>query len=315
MNRTPTISGAGGAIGVELAKALPRYTDKIRLVSRDPKRVNDSDELFKANITKYEDVVKAVEGSEIVYLTVGLPYNLKIWQSTWPLIMKNSIESCRVNKAKLVFFDNIYMYDSTNLNPITEEHAINPSSKKGKVRADIAQMIWDAVRKGEIKALIARSADFYGPSIRKVSVLTETVFKPLSEGKKANWMGSTKFKHSYTYTVDAGKATALLGNTPDAFGQAWHLPTAPNPFTGKEWIEVIANELAVAPKYRVANKFLVRILGLFVPIMKEMVEMMYQYDRHYVFNSDKFEKRFDLKPTPYLDGIKEIVKTDYQIDN
>lgn len=307
-----TILGAGGTIGIELAKTLPRYSDKIRLVSRNPKRVNETDELFKADITKYEDVVKAVEGSEIVYLTVGLPYNIKIWQSTWPLIMKNSIEACRVNKAKLVFFDNIYMYDPTNLNPITEEHSINPSSKKGKVRADIAQMIWDAVRKDEIKALIARSADFYGPSIKNVSVLTETVFKPLSEGRKANWMGSTKFKHSYTYTVDAGKATALLGNTSDAFGQVWHLPTAPNPFTGKEWIEVIANELAVAPKYRVANKFLVRIIGLFVPIMKEMVEMMYQYDRHYVFNSDKFEKRFDLKPTPYLDGIKEIVKTDYQ---
>ncbi len=307
-----TILGAGGAIGIELAKALPRYTNKIRLVSRNPIRVNEADELFKADITKFEDVVKAVEGSEIVYLTVGLPYKTQIWQSTWPLIMKNVIAACRVSQAKLVFFDNIYMYDPTNLDPITEEHPIMPSSKKGKVRAHIAQMIWDAVNKGEIKALIARSADYYGPSIENTSVLTETVFKPLSEGQKANWMCSVKFRHSYTYTVDAGRATALLGNSSDAFGQVWHLPTAPDPFTGKEWIEAIANQLGVAPKYRVINKFLLGVIGLFVPIMKEMVEMAYQYDRDYVFNSDKFEKRFDFRPIPYLDGIREIVRTDYQ---
>ena len=307
-----TLLGAGGAIGVELAKALPKYTDKIRLVSRNPKRVNETDELFKADLTQYEEVIKAVEGSEIVYLTVGLPYNTQVWQHTWPLVMKNVIEACKASQAKLVFFDNVYMYDSTNLNPITEENPVKPSSKKGKVRADIAQMIWDAVKKDEIKALIARSADFYGPSIKNVSVLTETVFKPLSEGKKANWMGSTKFKHSYTYTVDAAKATALLGNTADAYGQVWHLPTAPDPFTGKEWMEVIATALDTAPKYQVANKFMVSVIGLFVPIMKEMVEMMYQYDRDYVFNSDKFEERFGIKPTPYIDGIREIVKADYR---
>ena len=306
-----TILGAGGAIGNELAKALPVYSKNIRLVSRNPKRINETDELFKADITKFGDVVKAVEGSETVYLTVGLTYNIKIWQSTWPIIMNNVIEACKVNKARLVFFDNIYMYEPTNLNPITEENRINPSSKKGKVRAAIAQMIWDAVKEDGLKALIARAADFYGPSVKNVSVLTETVIKPLSEGKKASWLGSTKFKHSYTYTVDAGKATALLGNTPDAFGQVWHIPTAPNPFTGKEWIELFAKELGVKPKYQVANKFLVRIIGLFQPIMKELVEMMYQYEQDYVFNSDKFEKRFNFKPTPYLDGIREIVKTDY----
>jgi len=143
-------------------------------------------------------------------------------------------------------------------------------------------------------------------------MLTETVFTPLSKGKKANWLGSVDFKHSFTYTPDAGKATALLGNTDDAYNQIWHVPTAPNPLTGKEWIEAIAGALKVEPKYQAAPKFLVRILGLFVPIMREMVEMMYQYDRDYVFNSDKFEKRFDFKPTPYKKGIEEIVQKDYR---
>jgi nucleoside-diphosphate-sugar epimerase len=125
-------------------------------------------------------------------------------------------------------------------------------------------------------------------------------------------MSSVNYKHSFTYTPDAGKATALLGNTDKAYNQAWHVPTASDPLTGKEWIEAIAKEMGVKPKYQVAPKFLVKILGVFNPIMSEMPEMMYQYDRDYVFNSDKFENEFKFKPTPYSEGIKEIVKSDYE---
>ena len=203
------------------------------------------------------------------------------------------------------------MYDENHLNGMTEETPINPPSKKGKVRAQIAQMILDEVAAGNLKALIARAADFYGPNIAQNSVLTEVVVKPLSQGKKANWIGDLQYKHSYTYTPDAGKATALLGNTPDAFNQVWHLPTAANPFTGKEWVAAIAKEFNVKPRVNVASKFLVRILGLFMPIMKEVVEMYYQNDRDYVFDSSKFEQRFNVKPTPYLEGIKQIVAIDY----
>ncbi|MDF1547813.1 MAG: NAD-dependent epimerase/dehydratase family protein [Bacteroidales bacterium] len=306
-----TILGAGGAIGIELAKALTNYTNNIRLVSRNPSKVNETDELFKANLLDKKEVINAVEGAEIVYLTVGLTYDIKVWKSSWPVMVANVISACKHHKAKLVFFDNIYMYDGTNLDPITEDLPINPPSKKGKVRAQIAQMILDAHKNGEIEALIARAADFYGPSVKDVSVLTETVFKPLSKGKKAQWLGSINCKHSYTYTPDAGKATALLGNSPDAYGEVWHLPTAPNPFTGKEWIETIAKEFGAKPNYQVAGKFIVKIMGLFIPIMKELHEMLYQYDRDYVFNSDKFESKFDLKPTPYIQGIREIMNINY----
>ncbi|MGB5273877.1 MAG: NAD(P)H-binding protein [Flavobacteriaceae bacterium] len=305
-----TILGAGGAIGVELAKALTRYTTDIRLVSRNPKKVNAADELLPADLLDAEAVRLAVKGSSIVYVTVGFEYSAKVWQQCWPPFIDHVIKACRENGSRLVFFDNIYMYDPNYLNGMTEETPINPSSKKGKTRAEVAQMIMDAVQRGEVTALIARSADFYGPSVGN-SVLTETVFKPLDKGEKANWLGGIHFKHSYTYTPDAGKATAMLGNTEDAYNQIWHLPTAANPFTGKQWIETIAAEMNVKPSYRVAPKFLVRLLGLFMPIMRETVEMMYQYDRDYVFDSSKFEKRFKMKPTPYLLGVKEIVKRDF----
>ena len=306
-----TILGSGGAIGIELAKSLSQYIDKIRLVSRNPQAVNPNDQLFSADLTNPEQVMKAVEDSRIVYLTAGLPYNIKIWQAVWPKIIRNVIDACKAHNAKLVFFDNVYMYDLKYLNPMTEETPINPVSKKGVIRAQIVGMILDEVERGTLKALIARSADFYGPSIGETSVLTEMVFKNFRNGKKANWMASVNYKHSFTYTPDAGKATALLGNTDDAYNQVWHLPTASNPLSGKEWIEAIAIEMGVEPKVQVVPQYMMRLIGLFVPVMKEMVEMMYQYDRDYVFDSNKFEKRFDFKPTPYSEGIKNIVTKDY----
>jgi nucleoside-diphosphate-sugar epimerase len=302
-----TILGAGGAIGSELAKALTKYTDQIRIVSRNPQAVNKTDQLFKADLTRREEVLAAIEGSEIVYVVVGFPYNLKVWQDSWPPFIHNVIDGCKANNSKLVFFDNIYMVDINHIGNITEDAPMRPPSKKGAVRAEVDRQIIQAYETGEIKALIARSADFYGPNIGN-SVFQETVVNNLMKGKSANWLASAKYKHSMTYTPDAAIATAILGNTEDAYNQIWNLPTAADPPTGKEWIEACARELGVKPKMMVASKFIIRMMGLFNPIMKELLEMMYQNDRDYIFNSSKFEKRFDFKPTPYAEGIKKVVE-------
>lgn len=307
-----TILGAGGAIGTETAKALKQYTESIRLVNRNPKKVNEKDELVAADLTHADEVAKAVKGSEVVYLTVGLPYSINVWKETWPELMRNTIAACKTSGARLVFFDNIYMYNPEYLGHITESTPVAPVSEKGEVRKQIAHMLMEEVEKGKLTAVIARAADFYGPSIKNASVLTETVFNRLAAGKAANWMMSLKYKHSCTYTPDAGKAVALLGNHPQAFNRVWHLPTAPEPLTGKEWVETIAHELGVKPKVMVASKFMIRMLGLFNPIMKEFVEMLYQYDRDYVFDSSAFEKEFNIRATPYSEGIKEVINKDYK---
>lgn len=306
-----TILGAGGAIAIELAKALPKFTNHIRLVSRHPQKVNETDEIMEADLLDAKSVDMAVKGSDIVYLTVGLPYKLSVWKEQWPVIMKNVLDACCKHKTKLVFFDNIYMYDGSVLDPITEELPIDPPSKKGAVRAEIVNMIWRATKNNGCEALIARAADFYGPATTGNSVLTEVVFNPLSKNETANWFINDTKKHSFTFTPDAGQATALLGNTPDAFGQVWHLPTASAPPTGVEWVEMVARAFGNKPKHRVISKTFMKIMGWFVPVMKESVEMMYQYEKDYVFDSSKFEKRFDFKPTSYAEGIKEIVETDY----
>jgi nucleoside-diphosphate-sugar epimerase len=166
-----TILGANGTIGSVLAKELRTYTDNIRLVSRNPRKVNESDELFPADLTKTEMIEKAVAGSEIVYLVVGLEYKLKIWEEMWPKLMRATLDACIKHKARLVFFDNVYMYDINAIPHMTEESAINPPSKKGAVRKILSQMIMDEVKAGKLKALIARSADFYGPENEKSFVI------------------------------------------------------------------------------------------------------------------------------------------------
>lgn len=301
------ILGSGGAIGKDLAVELQKYTDKIRLAGRNPKKINSGDELVLCDLTIAENVDNAVKGCDVAYLTVGIQYKLQVWQEQWPVIMKNTISACKKHGTKLVFFDNIYMYHPGKLNPMTEETEIQPSSKKGKVREQISQMLMNEVKSGKLQALIARAADFYGPGISN-SVFNEVVVKNLKAGKKANWFCSLNYLHNFTFTPDAAKATAILGNTPKAFGEVWHLPTAA-PVTGKEWIDKVAAELGVKPITMVASKFIVKTMGLFNPVMKEFVEMQYQWDRDYNFDSSKFETIFNMKPTPVDEAIRQIIKS------
>lgn len=301
-----TILGGNGTIGSVLAKELTKYTNSIRLVSRHPKKVNATDELFPADLSDPEQVEKAIAGSEVVYLLVGFEYTLKVWQDKWPKLMRASIDACIKHHAKLVFFDNVYLYDIGAIPHMTEDSPINPPSKKGMVRRQIADMLMTAVKSGKLTGLIARSADFYGPSNDK-SFLIEVVYKNIKRGKKPNWFIKADKKHSFTYTPDAAKATAILGNTADAYGQVWHLPTDKNSLTGKEMISLFTKEMNVADKVFVLPMWLLKLLGLFIPLMKEMPEMMYQYDRDYVFDSSKFQEYFNFSPTSYQQGVKETI--------
>lgn len=301
-----TILGAGGVIGIELAKHLPQYTNHIRLVNRNPKQVNPNDELFKADLLNPNDVLKAVEGSEVVYLTVGLPYSTQVWQKDWETVMRNTINACKTHNAKLVFFDNVYMYGKVK-GEMTEKTPLHPTSEKGKVRAKLVQMLRDEIATGKLTASIARSADFYGPN-SNTSVMTILAFQNVAKGKKAQLLLTDSQKHSYTYTPDAGKYTALLGNTPDAYNQEWHLPTAKPAITGKEFIQIMADATGTKPNYMVVPKWMLSIIGWFVKDIKESMEMLYQYEGDYIFNSDKFESYFNVKPTSYNAGIKATVE-------
>ncbi len=302
-----TILGAGGAIARTLAKEILNYDAHTRLVSRHPVKINESDELLAGDITDKTFVEKAVKGSEIVYLAAGLEYKYKVWQVQWPLIIQNVLDACKKFNSKLVFFDNAYMYDPMHLENLTEETPIRPVSKKGKVRAAIAENILNEISKGNVQAMIVRAADFYGPLVN-TSAMLETVYKRLKAGKKPMWLGNPNAYHTMTYTVDAAKSTALLANTPDAYQQVWHLPTETDKLTGRQWVQLFSKEMNKPAKFISVSGKLTRMIGVLVPFFRELGEMMYQFDNNYFFNCEKFRKRFPgFEITSPERGVREVV--------
>lgn len=301
-----TILGAGGAIGIELAKALKTYTNDIRLVNRNPKKINDTDILFPADLTVREQVFAAIKGSDVVYLVLGFPYKISVWRGQWPTLMSNVIDACMESGSKLVFFDNVYMIGGDNVKHITEQSPFSPVSKKGEIRQKLNEMILEKTEQGKLKAIIARSADFYGP-VLTTSVLMVLVYNNLVKGSKAQWLYNARVKHSFTYTPDAAKALAILGNTPEAYNQIWNLPTDPNSLTGEEWVKLFAGEMKKENKLMVIPAWLVMLMQ-FIPLYRELYEMRYQNDRDYFFDSSKFDNYFNFKPTPYLQGVRETLK-------
>lgn len=301
-----TILGANGVIATELSKHLPRFTDSIRQVSRHPKKVNPGDETVEADLLDYGQAEKAVAGSEIVYLLAGLKYDIKTWKEQWPKLMRNVIDACKKHNSKLVFFDNVYAYGLVK-GAMTEETPFKPTSKKGEVRAQVATMLLDEIKAGNLQGMVVRAADFYGPGA-VYSLTYSTVTEKLKKHKGPQWIGNPKAVHTFTYTPDAGKSVALLGNTPSAYNQTWHALTSKDQMTGEKYVK-IACELAGQPyKLQTFHKFGVSMVGLFSPILHEFVEMMYQFENDYLFDSTKFEKAFNLDATLYRDGIAETLK-------
>lgn len=305
---TQVILGAGGDIGKLLAKELKQYTDRVRLVARNPQQVNGDDELISANLLSAEQVDAAVTGTGIAYLVVGLKYDLRIWQRDWPLIMDNVINACLKHGVKLVFFDNVYSYDKQAIPHMTEESPLNPPSKKGKVRLAIVEKIRNAISQNGLKALIARSADFYGPGAKN-GILNIMVLDPLSKGGKLNWQSNAGKVHSFTYTPDAAKATAILGNTDSAYNHVWHLPTSSQRWTGREFVAKAGSIKGVKPSFSLLSPFLLNLAGLFNRTIRELVEMQYQNNQDYFFDSQKFCKQFGFTPTSYEDGMKAVLKS------
>ena len=216
--------------------------------------------------------------------------------------MANAIEACKRTQAKLIFFDNVYMYGKVN-GAMTEETPYAPSSKKGEIRAKIATTLMEEVKAGSLTAMIARSADFYGP-LTKNGVPNVLVFEPFAKGSRASWLVDASVPHSLTFIPDAGRGLALLADDESAWNQVWHLPTAPNPPTGREFIGMAAKEFGVASKYMVLNRPMLRAYGWFKPVVRESYEMLYQSDSPYLFDSTKFAQKFGFAGTPYADGIR-----------
>lgn len=300
-----TILGAGGSVGNALTHQLLKTNEDIRLVSRSNYSVFGT-ESFMADLTSYEETLLAVKGSDIVYLCAGLPYDSKVWADLWPRIMKNSIDACKSVNAKLIFFDNVYMYGKVS-GKMVETTPFNPCTKKGEIRAKIVMMLEDEITKKNINAIIARSADLYGPYALKTSILYLLAIEKLLNGKKAQWLIDVNTLHSFTYTMDSANGMILLSKCDECYNQTWHLPTY-NPLDGETLIHMIAKELVVPPDYQVLNKWMLKIFGIVNKTVSESYELLYQSEFNYYFDSTKFNRFFNYKPKPYFEGIHETIE-------
>lgn len=297
-----TILGAGGSVSNELVRLLAARNLPFRTVSRHAAAIPGAAESKAADLTKHEQTLEATAGSDVVFLLVGLKYDHRVWADQWPRIIDNAVDACKRAKAKLVFFDNVYMYGKVQ-GPMTEATPYNPVSRKGEVRAQIATSLEKEWKSGELTAMIARSADFYGPGAKN-GIANALVFDPLSKGQKAMCLVSDALPHSYTYVPDAARALFKLAETPSAWNQIWHMPTTPNPPTGREFIHAAAEAMGVPPKYSLLSRTMVKLGGIFNPTVREVHEMLYQNDSPYLFDSSKYAGAFGFAGTPYADGIR-----------
>lgn len=300
-----TILGSNGQIGQEIAKEIyNKYTKNIRLVSRKPQKIHDTDELVPADLMKYEDTYKAIEGSDIVYFAVGLPADSEMWENRFSKIMANIIKACQETNSKLAFFDNTYMYEK-NDNVQTENSSFMPTGRKSKVRAEMAEMLLSAMKGKTIDAVIGRAPEFYGPDLTQ-SITNSMVFNRVKEGKRAIVPLSDSVLRTLIWTPDASRALALLGNTPDAYGETWHLPTDAN-ITYRNLVNKVEKIIGKKVRYTVVPMWIFKVGSLFNKQVKELMELLPRYKYDNIFNSNKFKERFpDFEITTFEEGINKV---------
>ena len=293
---THVILGSNGVVGRETIAALRAGGHAVTAVSRTP----SADPVvphIAADLRDAASAARALQGADVAYLTVGLPYSTRAWRRDWPVVMRNAIDGCLANGTHLVYFDNVYAYGRTDA-PMTESTPIRPSSRKGEVRAGLLRML-DAARDDHgLDVTVARAADFYGPGA-STSAFNMFAIDRVTAGKPPTWLFDASRPHSMTYTPDIGAALAVLGTDDRARGRTWHLPTAPA-LTGEQYLALATGDRL---GHRTMSTVTMRFGSLFSSAARETLEMAYQYTAPYEFDSTAFERTFGVTPTPYAEGI------------
>ena len=294
------ILGSNGIVGQEVYASLKTSSNDIRLVSRSDR---NNQQVHKADLTNLQQTIQAVKGYDIVYLTVGVTYDTDLWMKYWPVIIDNVIDATLEANARLVFYDNVYMYGKVD-GWMTEETPFNPISKKGEVRAKAAQKILDAMAQQNLTALIARTPDFYGYSDQSIPNLL--VFDRISKNEHPLMLLTADTKHSITYTKDIGASIVLLAQDEQHFNQTWHLPTDSHVPTAGEFVQMALEAFGKNITAQALSRENLLRIGETDPIFRAYYEMLYQNEFDFLFSSAKYEKAFQRFATPYRTGVKEL---------
>jgi nucleoside-diphosphate-sugar epimerase len=291
-----------GALGRAIAKQLVGKGRRARLVSRNPKPPPGV-EAARADATDPAQVYEAAKGAAAVYHVATPDYTR--WPELYPPIQRGIIEGVARAGAKLISAESVYMYGPVE-GEMTEELPHAPTARKGRIRAALAAMLMEAHAAGKVRIAIGRAPDFYGPASLETTIYGSRVFYPAIAGKKVSVMGKLDNPHTFIYLEDFARGLVTLGERDEALGQAWHLPCAPT-LTQREMLALIFEEAGQAPKMGETPSFVFKMMAPFVPIMRELAEMLYQWERSYRFNAKKFERAFGAEVTPHRQAIRETV--------
>ncbi|MFG0402116.1 NAD-dependent epimerase/dehydratase family protein [Pseudomonas sp. zjy_11] len=301
-----TVLGATGQIAIELARELNRtFTEDIRLVSRNPRKVSDSDTLIAADLLDASQAAKAVKGSSIVYFTAGLPPDTQLWETQFPVMLRNALDAARASDASFVYFDNTYMYPQDD-RLLTEDTPFEPVGRKGQVRARMASMVLQEMARGDIPVVIGRAPEFYGPG-KTQSITNTLVLDNMKAGKTPRVPVRDDTQRTLIWTPDASRALAALGNTSDAFGQTWHLPCDDERLTYKQLVTLASQISGKDATYKILGKLTLTAVGLISKQVRELRELLPRYAHDNLFDSSKYKQRFpDFKVTTYRQGLTQI---------
>jgi nucleoside-diphosphate-sugar epimerase len=295
-----------GAIGRATMEELVRRGKTVRMVNRSGVMAETPDgvEVVTSDLYDPAKVKEVTQGAKVVYQCAQPRYTE--WPQKFPPLQQAIIDGLTGSGAKLVIVENLYMYGATNGTPMTEDTPHKAHTRKGKTRSDMSKAALEVHRVGKVRVAIGRGSDYFGPWGTDSS-MGGIVFYRLLQGKSAQIAGSASMPHTVTYIPDFGKALVILGEREEADGQAWHVPNDMPRITQGELVQMVADEIGSKARIQAAGKFMMSMLGLFVPELKESVEMLYEFEQPFIVDSSKFEKTFGMKATPLQEAIRETV--------
>ncbi len=299
------IIGAGPS-GRGVAERLHADGRRVRVVTRSGRAdVPAGVEVVAADVAELASARRACDGAEVVFACIGLP-TYTTWNEVWPAMMAGLLAGAEFAGARLVFADDLYMYGPVD-GPLTEDLPLSDHGKKPALRSRLTRMWQRAHAEGRVRVAAVRPSDFYGPGVR-LSALGDVVVGRAVAGKTANVLGKPSAPHTFAYMPDVVRALVTIADAADdAYGQAWHVPSAPA-LPMRELVARVYRELGRRPKMRVASHGLLWLAGLFDGDMRELRELLYQWTKPYVVDHSKFAARFWGDYTPLEAGIPETVR-------
>ncbi len=295
MSDLHVVFGAG-QVGTPLAQNLLAAGARVRVARRSAAPLPPGIELVTGDAADQAFCADAARGAAVVYHCMNPAYSAREWERLVPRYMSNLIAAARASNARLVVLDNLYMLGRTGGTPMNEDTPMNPCSHKGEIRARAAQTLFDAHRRGDVRAVTARASDYYGPG-GHLTHFGDVFWKPVLAGKPAQVLIDPDSVHTYHFIPDVAAGIATLGlqaEEPD-FGRSWMLPCAPAG-TGRDLVGRLSRAFGSEIRVTRLPGLMRRVVGVFMPILREIEEMMYQWQEPFIVDDRRFRERFHLAP-------------------